>query len=61
METTAIWDKLENDNRTDIDWVTEHEGLNGFEMLKDRVLQRLRDDTTNEDAQTIFKEEFDKV
>ena len=38
MGRAELWDKLELDKSSDIDWVTEYNGLNGFEMMRKRVI-----------------------
>ena len=60
MDTTELWDKLEENRLTDIEWLVEYEGKNGYEEFKDRVMKRLKDGDSFETAQKIFEEEFHK-
>ena len=59
MGRAELWDKLELDKSSDIDWVAEYNGLNGLEMMRKRVLERLKDDDTYETASKIFAEELE--
>ena len=60
MDTTELWNKLEADRLTDIEWLTEYEGKNSYEEFRDAVMKRLRDGDSLETAQKVFEEEFDK-
>lgn len=61
MDATEIWDKLESDNKEDIYWIIESQGLSGFETFRKSVMEKIDPSEPYEDALNIFRQEFDNI
>ena len=61
MNVDELWDKLELEKNSDIDWAAEFAGTNGADELRKRVTRRLNDGDSYETAERVFAEELDNV